>query len=209
MHLVRVQAVHLDALAAVESGEVGDEPLDREHAAVGEVLGDVREAPQLVVLGEQPEQRVEGDEDEREPALDPDVGEVAHRHGDAGAAGLLAQLSHHRLRGIDAVDIQTAGCQGQGEPAGADRELEHGAVAGERGDALDRGLGVQPRVEAVVDVGDPVAVGLGAVLVHARKLPCPERVDVALEALGERPVGVLGRDSWSSGVAASSSNVSM
>ena len=106
--------------------------------------GRVREAAQLVLLGEQREERVEGDEDERVDALDGDVGEVAHRHRDRVAAGLLAELRDHRLGGVDAVHLEAALGEREREPAGADRELEHGAVAGELGEHLD----ARPRCRA-------------------------------------------------------------
>ena len=83
VHLRRADRVRLEALVPVEPGEVGDERLDQEHAALGEMRSGVREAPHLVLLGEQAEEGVEGDEDEREDAFDRHVGEVAHRHGDA------------------------------------------------------------------------------------------------------------------------------
>ena len=123
--------------------EVGDEGLDQEHAALGEMGGRVREAAHLGLLAGQAEEGVEGDEDERERALDRHVGEVAHRHRDAVAAGLLPELRDHRLGGVDAVHLEAPLGEREREPAGADRELEHRAVAGELGEQLDARLGLE------------------------------------------------------------------
>ena len=131
-------------------------------------------------------------------ALDRHVGEVAHRHGDVGAAGLLPELRDHRLGGVDAVHLEAALGEREREPAGADRELQHRAVAGELGEQLDARLLLEEArvaVPLVVDVGDAVAVGLGAVVVrHGRTLPRAERFDVLREALREEPAVVARRD---------------
>jgi hypothetical protein len=60
------------------------------------MLGDVREAAHLLVLGEQVEQRVEDQVDERVAALDRNVREVADRDGEGVPARLRPEPVHHR-----------------------------------------------------------------------------------------------------------------
>ena len=68
--------------------EARDEGFDDERPVVGEVRGHVLEAPHLIVLGQQIEQRVEHDEDQPVPVGHIDVGEVADRDRDLVATGL-------------------------------------------------------------------------------------------------------------------------
>ena len=59
------------------------------------MLGDAGETPQLVLLGEKGEKRVEGDEDQGETTVDLQVREVAHRDRDRPPTWLAAELLHH------------------------------------------------------------------------------------------------------------------
>src|SRR4029450_10097442 len=61
---------------------------------------------------------VEAHVDEREAAVDGQVGEVADGDGDGLAARLGPQPLDHGRRGVDAVDLDAPGRQGQGPPAG-------------------------------------------------------------------------------------------
>ena len=99
----------------------------------------------------------------------------------------------------------------QREPAGADRELEHRAGRRRARRALDRALGVERSVyEAVVDVGDPVAVGLRAVRVHGRTLPRPQSASTfSWKPSGNSSPRTRPAPRGSPGAAASSRSVSM
>ena len=73
-----------------------------------------------------------------------------------------AQPVEHRRAGVDAGDVEARGGERDGQPSGADAELEHrGRAAGERAAATSRDRGVDvatPAVPVVVHVGEGVAV---------------------------------------------------
>ena len=154
---------HAHVLAVREPRRIGHERLDQEDAAGAEVLGDAREALHLLLLGGEHEEGVEHDEDQLERAVDSKVGEVADGHRNGVAARLGAQLRHHRLGGFDPVHVDALRGQGQGDPAGADAQLQSAAVARQPRQYLHgAGAGHHP----VVDLRDAVAVGRRRVVLH-------------------------------------------
>jgi hypothetical protein len=165
-NVLESDAVHLDALIAVEARQVGYERLGDEDAVAGEVSGHVFKATDLLFLRLQAKERVENEVDERAPPLNRDIGEVTQRDGDARSARLRAKPRDHFFRGVDPADIDAAFGKGQGDAPGADGELEHGAGAGTFVQERDRCLRVEQdrRHILVVDLGDVVAVGRRSVL---------------------------------------------
>jgi len=81
------------------------------------------------------------------------VGEVADGCLDLRGVRFFAQARDHRLGKIDPVNPHPAARKGQGDPAGADAELERRAAAGEIGkkadDWFDNGRFGQVRVPLV------------------------------------------------------------
>ena len=140
--LTRTQVLHEVERAAA---------FDDERAVVGEVRGDVLEAADLIVLGQQVEERVEHDIDQAVGARHSDIGEVADRDVDLIASRLRPKLRDHRLREVDAVDADAGRRERQRDPAGADRELERGAPSASVGKERDGRLLVAALREAVVD----------------------------------------------------------
>ena len=124
--LIRVHADRRDALASVEPGDVGNEGLHHERTGWPEVPGDRPHARDLVVLREEPEERVEDHVDELEALAEVEVAEVSERDGDPVAAGFRAELLHHRRRRVDRMDLQTGRRERQRHAAGPDAELERG-----------------------------------------------------------------------------------
>ena len=112
--------------------------LDDEDAVVGQVLGHVVEAADLVVLGEQVEEGVEHDVDQPVATGDGDRGEVTDGDIELVAAGLGPEAVDHRRRQVDAVDPYAGGGQGQADPPGANGQFEDRSVPGEVGEERDR-----------------------------------------------------------------------
>jgi hypothetical protein len=137
--------------------EARNEGFDDEHAVIGQVGRHVLERANLVVLGEQVEERVVDDEDHPVGPVDRNVGEVAHRHGDVLAARLVSEPRHHGGGTVDAVHPHSTFSQGQADATGPDRELECGAPAGELREERDGG-DLVPTQLVVVDRGDFLAV---------------------------------------------------
>jgi len=124
------------------------------------MLGDSRETADLVVLREQAEERVERDEDQREPSGDRHVGEVTHRHRYALATGLRPELADHRRRRVDPVDREAPVHERQGEATGPDPELQERPRTRDGRQKLHGALGVRGQArQVVVHVGDALAVG--------------------------------------------------
>src|SRR5947207_3622765 len=90
-----------------------------------QVCSNVAKASDLCVLRCQHEEGVEHDEDERERAVDRNVGHIADRDRDALAAGLLAHLLDDRRRGIDAVNLDATRSERERDSARANTELEY------------------------------------------------------------------------------------
>ena len=137
-----------DRLADRELLECGDAELDHEMPAGAEVRGGVLEARHLRVLRGQVADRVEDEVDERELPVDAGRGHVSGHGLDVLGAGLVAQAREHRLGAVDAGHADAALCERKRDAAGADRELERAAVAGEAGQHVDRrveGRGVEHR----------------------------------------------------------------
>ena len=106
------------------------------------MIGDILEALDLRVLGEEREERVEHDKDESEGTLHIDVGEVAHRQGDRIAASFGVQLPKHRFGGIDAVNLDTSCRERQRDSSSTDSELEDRGGPSEFGQCLDGRQGI-------------------------------------------------------------------
>jgi len=177
--LAGVEDVH--RLARRQPPQLGHADLDHEAASGLEVRRDVTEAGHLLGLRRQVVDRVEDEVGERERAVEAGGGEVADRHGDPLAAGLLAQPRDHRLREVDPVHLHPAAGERERDAAGPDPELQRAAAAGEADEEVDRGLDglgrehlgrrlVVPRGDALVEV--PVA-GHGATIVTPARPPAP------------------------------------
>jgi len=128
---LRVVVVLVDAdvrVAEVEDRErltVPRPDLDHEHALRREVRRRIREHRDLAVLRHDVVDRVEDDVGERELAVDARVRHVADR--DRDRVGLLPQLRDHVGGEVDSRDPNAASRERDGDPAGADRELERAA----------------------------------------------------------------------------------
>src|SRR5439155_15430749 len=107
--------------------------------------------------------RVEDEVDEPERPVDAGRREVADGHADRLRSRLPLQLLDHGGGQVDAVHRDAALAQGQGDAAGADAELQGGAVSGEVGKEVDRRVddrgiehagrrGVVERGDALVEV---------------------------------------------------------
>ena len=127
-------------LARRQPLELRDADLDHEASAGPQVRGGVLEARHLIVLRGQVVDRVVDQVGERELARYVGRGDVAERDLDPVGAGLRSQLLHHLAREVDATDRDAAPGQRQRDPAGADAELQRGAVAGQTGQEIDRRL---------------------------------------------------------------------
>ena len=125
-HSVDVDGLRVDVLPVGQAVEpVRHGRLHEEHAVVGEMPGDVLEAADLGVLCQQVVQRVEHEVRQPVRAVHAYRRHVALRDRDPVSAGLLAQPGDHRGRHLDAIDLDSAGRQRQGDAAGADRKLEN------------------------------------------------------------------------------------
>ena len=134
------------------------EPSTTKRPSSVEVLGGVGEAAHLVACVSSANSVLKAMKISRYSPSTADVGEVAHRHRDRVAARFRSQLLDHSLGGIDAVTPGHSP-RGAAPPAGADRELEHGAPAARSASGVDRTLGAERAlVERVVGLGDPIAV---------------------------------------------------
>ena len=154
-HLVDPDLLGVDVLVVAQAVQVtGRERLDHEHAVVGQVLRHVAEAAHLRLLVGKVVERVEHDVGQAVAPARRDLGHVAQRDTDAVAARLLAEACRHRLRELDAVDLDALGGQRQCDPAGADRKLQRRPAPRLLGEERDcRALvAAQPRVVAPRDV---------------------------------------------------------
>ena len=102
------------------------------------------------LLVEQVEERVVDDVDQPVGARDRHLGEVADRHRDGVAAGLLAELRDHVGREVDALDGDPAGRERKPDPAGADGELERRPVGGQPGEERHGVVLVTAKVSVVL-----------------------------------------------------------
>ena len=158
----------LDPAAGVQGIVVGHERLDR-HAAAGlEVVGDGAQAAALVLDVDEVEERVVRHERRGEaPVAERRVGHVAEDRLDALAARLGAEALQHGRGGVDPGDLDPRLGEGDGEPAGADAELEDRPAAGQLDEGLHAGVDVaEVGVPVVVHVGEPLAVGRRVVALH-------------------------------------------
>jgi hypothetical protein len=158
------------SLVAVEAGQVGNESLDDEDTIVSQVRGDVLEAADLRLLRLQGKERVENDVHKRVPTLDRDLREVADGDGNRPSARFRPQASDHRLRGVDAVDIDPAFGKRERNAPGPHREFERGPGAGLLGEERDGGVRIKGENlwPLVVDIGKAVAVIRRSVLLDGR-----------------------------------------
>src|SRR5438552_278216 len=158
----------LEVLAALEAAGIGHERLDHEPTAGNELVGDALDAASLGVRVEEREERVVDDKDQREAAVDAEVGEVADRDRDLSATRLRPQPRHHRRAGVDPADRDALAREREGEPAGADAELERRPTFGQIGEAPGGDVGVgRVRWQLVVEVGHAIAVGRRVVTFRA------------------------------------------
>ncbi len=160
--------------------EIGQHHLDHEAPARLEVRGRVLEARDLRVLRGQVHDRVEDEVGDREASLDRRRREVADRDADRLGARLGLQPRDHRLREVDAADADATLRERQGDPAGADPELERRAVTCEPGDEIDDRVdcaGLRHLVVRVVvpscDVLAEVVPGHRSTLPERRRLLLP------------------------------------
>jgi hypothetical protein len=162
----------LGPLVAVEAGQVGNERFDDEDTIVSQVCRDTVEAANLRLLRLQGKERVENDVHKRVPTLDRNVREVADGHGNRLSALFRLQASDHRLRGIDAMDIDSTFGKGERNAPGPHGQFEHGSGAsllGEERDGAVRILG-ENLWPLVVDIGKAVAVSRRSVLLDGQIL---------------------------------------
>ena len=129
------------------------------------MAGDVAKALHLLLLGQQGEEGVEHHVDQRIYSLDGHVGEVAHGHWHGVAAGLSPQLGHHRLRRVDAVNVDAPALQGQSDAARADAQLQSRAALRQLGQRGHGCLVIRCK-PLVVHAGDALSVG-GWLILHA------------------------------------------
>ncbi len=162
-------------MPAIEPTEVGDERLDHEDTTISQLRRHVTETAELILLREQREESVEGDEDEREAAVDLHVGKVADRHRHGVAVGLLSELRHHRAGRIDTVHVETPANQRQRDAPGADPQLQNATAAGELDQARDGWLRVDRRIPRVVKLGHPISIGVTLVSRHGAGPPFRSR----------------------------------
>jgi hypothetical protein len=131
------------------------------------VAGGVGEAADLAVLGDHVADRVVDQVDQPVRTAGAGAGHVAHPDLDVLAARLLAQAVDHVLGLLDAVDPDARLGQRQGDPAGADGELQRVPADGQAGQERDRLRLVAAGVGGVVTPGFLVAeAGPGVETVH-------------------------------------------
>src|SRR5918996_6616196 len=140
------------------------------------MLGDIGEAPHLLVLCREIKECVEDDEHELEAALDVDVGEITHRDGDVVPARLGPKLGDHRLGGVNAGDVDAAVRERKGDASSPDREFEGRTAAAELRKQRDGCVDIEERsVQLVVDACDAITVGVRFVALHStsqsKKMP--------------------------------------
>jgi hypothetical protein len=136
------------------------------------VGGGAAEAVDLGGLGGEVHEGVEDQVDEGERAVEAGGGEVTDGHGNVGAAGLGPQAGDHGAGHVDAVHGHAAAGEGQGDPPGADGQLEGGAVAGELGQQVDGGVdggGLEHLVLGVVVGGGDALPEVTVRILHARE----------------------------------------
>ena len=144
----------------------GCEDVEDQPPVGREVALDRAQHRAAIGVGLHVQHRPERDEHERERALDRRVAHVAVAQVELGADLLraLARDLQHPLREVDADDRDPARGDRDGDPPGADGELEHRPAAAARlveieGHVLDDAA--RPRV---VEAGDLVVGGHGAML---------------------------------------------
>lgn len=164
--IIEADLFRLDPLVAVEAGHVGDKRFDDEDPVLGQVGRDVLEAANLSLLRLQGKNCVEGHIHERVLTLDGDVCEVADGDGNPLSARFQAQASDHRLRGIDAVHIDSAFGKRDCNPPGPHGKFEHRSGASVLGEERDGALRIKSENfwPLVVDIGKAVAVSRRSIL---------------------------------------------
>ena len=127
--------------------------------------------------------------------VDPRGRHVADRHRDLLAAGLGAELGHHRRARARCRDRDPALGQRERDPAGPDRQLERGSAVGKGGEEVDGGLQDlerEHRGDVFVVAGGDVGAEVICAVWHHAALVWREfrRLCVRLRCRG----GVPGRD---------------
>ena len=129
------------------------------------------EQTRLVVLAEQVEDRVVGDQYDVERTVGEVAGDVAPHRVDESGRVSLAQLGEHGLAAVDTDDAEARVRHRHSETSGTDPEFEHApADTGELDHPRDGGVDVgDVGVPLVVHVGEPVAVRTMVVSPHPPK----------------------------------------
>src|SRR5271155_3237746 len=130
--LVDADMLSIHVLIVSEPGQiVRNEGLHDEQSIIVEMVGDVLEAPHLVLLSQEVEQRVEHDEDQPVGSGHWHLSEVSHRDRELLASRLGPELGDHCRRKVDAVDPDPACGQRKCDASRANRELEGGTSPSE------------------------------------------------------------------------------
>lgn len=144
----------------------------------------VLEAGHLLVLRREVHDRVRDHVGDGEPALDSGRGEVADCHVNLLRTRFRTQPRDHRLGKVDPVNAYTTLRERQGDPAGADAELERRTAAGEIGkerhDRVDHsGVGQVrvPLVEALRNALAEVILGHQCILSRSTRVACASAQD--------------------------------
>jgi hypothetical protein len=163
---VEPDAFRLGALLAIEAVQVGDESLHDEYTALGQVRGHVAKTTHLRFLRLKRKKCIEDDVNEWVATFDRDVGEVADGDRDPVPARFRTQPRGHRFRGVDAVHLDAELDERQCDAPRSNREFERGSGASKLGEEGDGRVRVEGTLlnPLVVDLGEAVAVGRGAVL---------------------------------------------
>ncbi|GAB2800711.1 hypothetical protein GCM10027073_36150 [Streptomyces chlorus] len=127
-----------DVLPGWKPSQFGDQDLDDEAASGFQVSRGVAETDHLLRLRRQIQDRVEEQVGDGERPVHPRRREIADRDVDRVTAWLGTQPGNHRLRQVDAVDLDSALCQWQRDAPRPDAQLKGPATVGQARQKVDR-----------------------------------------------------------------------
>src|SRR3954451_12894843 len=124
-HAVDGECLGVDVLVVAQPVKPRRHERFHHEATVGiEMRGHVLETPDLILLRQQVEQRVEDEVHQRIGAGYRDVGEVAHRHRDLTASRFGTQSIDHCSGKINAIDAHAASGERKCDPTSPDGQLQ-------------------------------------------------------------------------------------